>query len=402
MASNYTNLGVQLMTTGEKAGTWGTLTNTNWNIIEQISGGYASQSIAGGVQTTTLVKSDGSTGATMATRIWNLNGAITGNQTVTVPDSIENWWIIRNATTDGTDTYTVQVKTVSGTGITFAAGASGRVTKLLYTDGTNVLDASADFGEVTLTGTQTLTNKTLTSPKIGTSILDTGGNELALLTATGSALNEFTIANAATGAGPTLSATGTETNVPINITPKGTGDVFINPPTSGALIVSGTSTQAGKIVMQADTDDSGSFVASFQPGVLTESTAYTLPLAYAGTSGDVLASTDAGVLSWTTVSGGTSWQAVVTGTTQTAVAGNGYPINTTANVCTVTLPAGTVGDEVSLLDYARTFDTNTLTVASNGSEKIYASTDNLTVSVEGASFTLVYVDSTQGWLLKDN
>ena len=61
MASNYTNLGIQLMTTGEKAGTWGTLTNTNWNIIEQISGGYVSQSIAGGAQTTTLTKSDGAT-----------------------------------------------------------------------------------------------------------------------------------------------------------------------------------------------------------------------------------------------------------------------------------------------------------------------------------------------------
>ena len=403
MASNYTNLGVQLMTTGEKAGTWGTLTNTNWNIIEQISGGYASQSIAGGVQTTTLVKSDGSTGATMATRIWNLNGAITGNQTVTVPDSIENWWIIRNATTDGTDTYTVQVKTVSGTGITFAAGASGRVTKLLYTDGTNVLDASADFGEVTLTGTQTLTNKTLTSPKIGTSILDTGGNELALLTATGSALNEFTIANAATGAGPTLSATGTETNVPINITPKGTGDVFINPPTSGALIVSGTSTQAGKIVMQADTDDSGSFVASFQPGVLTESTAYILPLADAGTSGDALTSNASGTLSWTTMSGGTSWQAVVTATTQTAVAGNGYFIDTTSNACTVTLPAGTLGDEVSLIDYAGTFDTNGLTVTPASGEKIQgeAADVTLTSAIERSAFTLAYSGASQGWLLKD-
>ena len=403
MASNYTNLGVQLMTTGEKAGTWGTLTNTNWNIIEQISGGYASQSIAGGVQTTTLVKSDGSTGATMATRIWNLNGAITGNQTVTVPDSIENWWIIRNATTDGTDTYTVQVKTVSGTGITFAAGASGRVTKLLYTDGTNVLDASADFGEVTLTGTQTLTNKTLTSPKIGTSILDTGGNELALLTATGSALNEFTIANAATGAGPTLSATGTETNVPINITPKGTGDVFINPPTSGSLIVSGTSTQAGKIVLQADTDDTGSFVASFQPGVLTESTPYILPLADAGTSGDALTSNASGTLSWTTISGGTSWQAVETGTSMTAVAGNGYFIDTTSNVCTVTLPTGVLGEEVVLLDYAGTFDTNNLTVTPASGEKIQGESADttLTSAVERSAFTLVYSGASQGWLLKD-
>ena len=402
MASNYTNLGVQLMTTGEKAGTWGTLTNTNWNIIEQISGGWVDQDISGGAATTTLVKSDGSTGATMATRIWSLSGAITGNQIVTVPDSIENWWIIDNATTDGSDTYTVQVKTVSGTGITFAAGAAGRVTKLLYTDGTNVIDASADFGEVTLTGTQTLTNKTLTSPIIGTSILDTGSNELFKLTATGSATNEFTVANAPNSSGPTLSATGSsDSNIDINITPKGTGSLLINPPSTGSLTVSGNSGNAGTLVLGADTDDTGSFNASFAPGVLTESTAYTLPTAFAGTTGDVLASTDAGVLSWTTISGGVSWQAVVTGTTQTAVAGNGYFINTTSNVCTLTLPAGTIGDEVNVIDYAGTFDTNNLTVAADGSEKIHGSTDNLTVAVERAAFALVFSDSTQGWLLKD-
>ena len=73
MASNYTNFGVQLMTTGEKAGTWGTLTNTNWNIIEQIQGGYTTQALPDN-GTTALVKSDGSTGATLATRIWKLTG----------------------------------------------------------------------------------------------------------------------------------------------------------------------------------------------------------------------------------------------------------------------------------------------------------------------------------------
>ena len=116
MASNYTNLGVQLMTTGEKAGTWGTLTNTNWNIMEQIAGGYATQALTDN-GTVTLVKSDGSTGAVMATRIWKLTGALSDNAIVTVPDSIENWWIISNASTNA---YTVQVKTVSGTGITWA------------------------------------------------------------------------------------------------------------------------------------------------------------------------------------------------------------------------------------------------------------------------------------------
>ena len=399
MASNYTNLGIQLMTTGEKAGTWGTLTNTNWNIIEQISGGYVSQSIAGGAQTTTLTKSDGSTGATLATRIWNLNVAITGNQIVTVPDSIENWWIIRNATTDSSDSYTVTVQTVSGSGITYVAGAAGRVTKLLYTDGTNVIDASADFGEVTLTGTQTLTNKTLTSPKIGTSILDTNGNELALLTATGSAVNEFTIANAATGAGPTLSATG-ETNVPINITPKGTGDVFINPPSSGSLAIKGNATNAGILKIFEDTD-LGSYHTGFTAGNLTEDIVYTLPLEDATTSGDCLTSNASGVLSWTTISGGVSWQAVITADPGNAVAGRGYFCNTTSSAFTVTLPtSATIGDEVNIVDYAGTFDTNNLTIGRN-SHKIQGAAADLTVAIERAAFTLVYVDATQGGLLKD-
>ena len=395
MASNYTNLGVQPMTTGEKAGTWGTLTNTNWNIMEQISGGYATQALTSG-RTVTLVKSDGSTGAVMATRIWKLTGALSDNAIVTVPDSIENWWIVNNASTNA---YTVQVKTVSGTGITWATTDKG--TKLLYTDGTNVIDASSGFGEVTLTGTETLTNKTLTSPKIGTNILDTNGLELINLTATGSAVNEFTIANAATTAGPTLSATG-ETNVPINITPAGTGDVFINPPSSGSLAVKGNATQGGKLKLFEDTD-TGSYHTGFAAGNLTEDIVYTLPLEDATTSGDALTSNASGVLSWTTMSGGTSWQAVVTGATKTAVAGEGYFIDTTSNACNLTLPTGSLGDEVNVIDYAGTFDTNNLTVTPASGEKIQgeAADATLTVSVERAGFTLAYSGATQGWLLKE-
>ena len=85
----------------------------------------------------------------------------------------------------------------------------------------------------------------------------------------------------------------------------------------------------------------------------------------------------------------------------TAVAGEGYFINTTSNACTATLPAGTIGDEVNFIDYAGTFDTNNLTVAADGSEKIHGSTSDLTVATERAGFALVYTDSTQGWLLKD-
>jgi hypothetical protein len=120
-----------------------------------------------------------------------------------------------------TGTFTVEFKTVSGTGVTF--GTTDKSTKILFTDGTNVIDT----GTVSLTGVQTLTNKTLTAPKIGTSILDTNGNELFLLTATASAVNEITLANAATGNSPVLSATGDDSNIGITLTPKGTGEVVI-------------------------------------------------------------------------------------------------------------------------------------------------------------------------------
>ena len=182
----------------------------------------------------------------------------------------------------------------------------------------------------------------------------------------------------------------TLTNIGLEVLPKGTG----------AFVVQGNADQGGQLRLYEDTD-LGVHYTGFKPGNLTETISYVLPLADAGTSGDALTSNSSGTLSWTTISGGTSWQSVTTGTTVTTVAGSGYPINTTSNVCTATLPAGTVGDEVSFIDYARTFDSYALTVTANGSEKIYGSTNDLTNAVEGAAFTLVYVDATQGWLLKD-
>ena len=102
----------------------------------------------------------------------------------------------------------------------------------------------------------------------------------------------------------------------------------------------------------------------------------------------------------TYIGGGTQWQAVKTGN-YTASAGEGVFANTTSTAWTLTLPAGSIGDEVSFIDYAGTFDSNALTIAANGSEKINGSTADLTVSVERAANTLVYTDGTQGWLLKN-
>jgi hypothetical protein len=107
----------------------------------------------------------------------------------------------------------------------------------MWHDGTNIVDSG--LNAVTASSTTTFTNKTLTSPKIVTSILDTNGLELALITATGSAVNEFTIANAAAGAGPTLSATGDESNVDINVNPKGSGVLKSG---TAAVKVAGTET----------------------------------------------------------------------------------------------------------------------------------------------------------------
>ena len=103
----------------------------------------------------------------------------------------------------------------------------------------------------------------------------------------------------------------------------------------------------------------------------------------------------------TYIGGGTQWQAVKTGN-YTASAGQGVFANTTSSAFTVTLPSGTLGDEVTIVDYAGTFDSNALTVAADGSEKIFGSTDDLTVSTERAAFTLVFTDSTQGWLFKND
>jgi len=219
MASTYTPLGVEKMATGENAGTWGTKTNTNLEIIEQFAGGYTTQAVSDSGDTTLSV-SDGSTGATLAHRVVELTGALTGARNVTIPIDVQQMYVLKNSTTGSQD---VTFKYVTGTGssVTFTGGDTS--SKIVYGTGSGSNPNIVDLGFVTTTGTQTLTNKTLTSPKIGTSILDTNGNQLALLTATSSAVNEITLANAATGNNPTISATGDDSNIGISFATKGTG-----------------------------------------------------------------------------------------------------------------------------------------------------------------------------------
>ena len=228
MASTFTDLGLELMATGENAGTWGTKTNANLSLIEQLTGGVLSLSIAGGAGTQALTIADGALTGTAQQRILEFTGTISGNRIITFPLLTETFYIIKNGTSGA---YTVQLKAASGSGATVTFSATDKGYKLIYLDGvatnTGLFDAAlSPAGTVTETGTQTLTNKTLTAPKIGTSILDTNGNELLILTATGSAVNELTLANAASSYAPTITASG-ETNVSINLVPKGTGQVQI-------------------------------------------------------------------------------------------------------------------------------------------------------------------------------
>ena len=150
MASTFSDLGIELMATGENAGTWGTKTNTNLQIVEKAIAGYVEKSIAGGAQTTTLTITDGdTTESTSVARhaVIKLTGTITGNQIVTVPDSIEKVYIVVNGTTGS---FSVQFKTASGTGITF--GASDKGTRLVFSDGTNIVDAGGSVGAHDLNG----------------------------------------------------------------------------------------------------------------------------------------------------------------------------------------------------------------------------------------------------------
>jgi len=145
MASTYsTDLKLELMVTGENAGTWGTKTNTNLNLLQQAVAGYQEVSIAGGAQTTALAMTDAAL-SNARNAVIKFTGTITGNQVVTIPDGIEKVYTIINGTTGA---FTVQFKTVSGTGITFSTTNKGAI--LVYSDGTNVVNVNALLKTISL------------------------------------------------------------------------------------------------------------------------------------------------------------------------------------------------------------------------------------------------------------
>jgi hypothetical protein len=141
--STSANLKLTVQATGENSGTWGQITNTNLLILEQAIGGYDAVGVTSGA---TLAFSNGvlSNGKN---QVLKLTGTISGNVNVTIPDSIEKTYIVENATTGE---HTVTFKTSSGTGVTWTATDKG--TKVLYSDGTNIVEGLSSVGAVTATG----------------------------------------------------------------------------------------------------------------------------------------------------------------------------------------------------------------------------------------------------------
>jgi len=226
MASSYsTDLKLELMVTGEKAGLWGDITNTNLVILQQAIAGFEQVAL------------NATTGATLAftnaatsngkNAVIELTGTITGNVDVTIPTSVTNKvYIVKNSTSGA---FTVTVKVSGQTGVTFSATDKGA--KLVYVNGTDVADSN--IGKVSNDISPSLSG-----------ILDTNGNDIVIDDAgaieddannpyirfqkTASAVNFLDVTNQATGSPPDVAAVGTDTNIDLNLTPKGIGRVTLN------------------------------------------------------------------------------------------------------------------------------------------------------------------------------
>ena len=150
-SSTSTDLKLELITTGEKAGTWGTITNTNLQILEQATSGYFTQSIASADLALSLSTFAVSNGKNL---YYKFTGTLAANRTVTMPDGAERVFIVEDATARSSSNYTLTVKTVSGTGVTIPIGAK----IVLYSDGTNISSGPITKGYYTIPATYTAVN----------------------------------------------------------------------------------------------------------------------------------------------------------------------------------------------------------------------------------------------------
>lgn len=243
MASTFsTNLKFELIGAGEQSGAWNNTTNTNiGTLIEQAICGVQEITLAGSDYTLETANGASDEARNMVLILGGTPGA---SRNVIAPD-VDKVYIVRN---DTANSHTI--KTASGTGVSIPANSSAIVFSDSTGNGTfynavEDLAAGATIAGteiVTVSGTQTLTNKTLTAPKFadGGFLADSNGNELIVLDSVSSAVNEITVANSATGNSPSIAATGGDTNLDLLLAAKGTGVVKAG----GVEVVTLTGTQA--------------------------------------------------------------------------------------------------------------------------------------------------------------
>ena len=308
------------------------------------------------------------------------------------------WGELTNVNLQEIDNAISGVVTITLTGNTTLAFTSNATS-------TTFTDEAGRNKTIILSGSLSATTVTVTVPNIekdyviinnsgGTATISSGGSTTVSI-ATGS--KNYVIVDPTTtsviSAVPAANPGGSNTQIQFNNAGSFGG--------SANLFWDGTNLNIGATGETRFQDTTGGqYVGLKAAGTVSSSYTLVLPTA-TGTANQVIQTDGSGNLSFATVSGGAAWQAVKT-TNFNVTAKEGYFVDTTSTAITATLPASpTLGDFVSIIDYAGTFDTNNLTIARNG-KPIQGSATDLTVATERAGLTLVFTDNTQGWLLQNN
>jgi len=308
------------------------------------------------------------------------------------------WGELTNVNLQEIDNAISGVVTITLTGNTTLAFTSNATS-------TTFTDEAGRNKTIILSGSLSATTVTVTVPNIekdyviinnsgGTATISSGGSTTVSI---GTGSKNYVIVDPTTtsviSAVPAANPGGSDTQIQFNNAGSFGG--------SANLFWDGTNLNIGATGETRFQDTTGGqYVGLKAAGTVASSYTLVLPTA-TGTANQVIQTDGSGNLSFATVSGGAAWQAVKT-TNFNVTAKEGYFVDTTSTTITATLPASpTLGDFVSIIDYAGTFDTNNLTIARNG-KPIQGSATDLTVATERAGLTLVFTDNTQGWLLQNN
>jgi hypothetical protein len=340
MASTFSNLGLNLQATGENSGTWGAITNVNLQEIDNAIAGVITITLTGNTTLAFTTNSSSTTYTDEAGRNKTiiLSGSLSATTvTVTVPNIEKDYVIINN----------------SGGTATISSGGSTTV---------SIGTGSKNYVIVDPTTTSVISAVPASSP--------------------GGSTNQVQFNSSGSFAGSST------------FTFDGTTATIVN------AVFSSTANLTTQSELRFQDTTGGQYIGLRASTTVATSFTLNLPTT-SGTANQVIQTDGSGNLSFATVSGGAAWQAVKTSNFN-VTAKEGYFVDTTSTTITATLPASpTLGDFVSIIDYAGTFDTNNLTIARNG-KPIQGSATDLTVATERAGLTLVFTDNTQGWLLQNN